>query len=57
MSLGMENLSFAACGNTMAKMAKKEGNDIPIMSEAKQVTSGVVRLIELQEAGYSYLRP
>jgi intracellular sulfur oxidation DsrE/DsrF family protein len=38
-------------------MAKKEGNDIPIMSEAKQVTSGVVRLIELQEAGYSYLRP
>ena len=41
----------------MAKMAKKEGNDIPIMSEAKHVTSGVVRLIELQEDGYSYLRP
>ena len=53
MSLGMDNISFAACGNTMAKMAKKEGNDIPIMSEAKQVTSGVVRLMELQEDGYS----
>ncbi len=57
MSLGMENLSFAACGNTMTKMAKKEGKDIPIMSEAKQVIAGVVRLIELQEDGYSYLRP
>lgn len=57
MSLGMENISFAACGNTMAKMAKKEGNDIPIMSEAKQVISGVVRLMELQEEGYAYIRP
>ena len=47
MSLGMDNISFAACGNTMGKMAKKEGKDIPIMSEAKHVTSGVVRLIEL----------
>ncbi len=57
MSLGMDNISFAACGNTMAKMAKKEGNDIPIMSEATHVISGVVRLIELQEEGYAYLRP
>jgi intracellular sulfur oxidation DsrE/DsrF family protein len=57
MSLGMDNLSFAACGNTMTKMAKKEGKDIPIMPEAKQVVAGVVRLIELQEDGYSYLRP
>ncbi len=57
MSLGMDNISFAACGNTMGKMAKKEGIEIPIMSEAKHVTSGVVRLIELQEVGYSYLRP
>ena len=57
MSLGMDNISFAACGNTKAKMTKKEGKEIPIMSEAKPVTSGVVRLIELQEDGYSYLRP
>lgn len=57
MSLGLENLSFAACGNTLTKMTKKEGKEIPIMSEAKMVIAGVVRLIELQEAGYSYLRP
>lgn len=57
MSLELENLSFAACGNTKAKMEKKLGKEVKIMDEAKQVKSGVVRLIELQEAGYAYVRP
>ena len=57
MSLQFENLSFAACGNTLNKMSEKAGMDIKIMSEAKMVTSGVVRLIELQEQGYAYIRP
>ena len=57
MSLELENLSFAACGNTKAKMEKKLGKEVQIMEEAKQVKSGVVRLIELQEAGYAYVRP
>ncbi len=57
MSLEMPNLSFAACGNTMNKMAKKEGAMPPLVAEAKNVPSGVIRLMELQEAGYSYLRP
>jgi intracellular sulfur oxidation DsrE/DsrF family protein len=57
MSLEMENLSFAACGNTHRKMSEKAGQEIPLMDEAKVVTSGVVRLIELQEAGYAYVRP
>ena len=57
MSLEMGNLSFAACGNTRAKMKKKEGMDIKLVSEAKVVPSGVVRLMELQEQGWSYIRP
>lgn len=57
MSLEMDNLSFAACGNTHRKMSEKAGADVPIMPEAKMVTAGVVRLMELQEQGYSYLRP
>jgi len=57
MSLEMENLSFAACGNTHRKMSKKAGKDIPIMTEATMVPSGVVRLIELQENGFAYVRP
>ena len=57
MSLELPNLSFAACGNTRKKMEKKEGKALVLVSEAKQVPSGVVRLMELQEQGYSYIRP
>ena len=57
LSLANENLAFAACGNTLAGMQKKAGHDIPLISEAKVVPSGVVRLVELQEEGYAYVRP
>ncbi len=57
MSLEIDNLQFAACGNTRAKMAKKAGKEIPLIDEAVQVQSGVVRLVTLQEQGYSYVRP
>jgi len=57
MSLEMENLSFAACGNTLRKMSEKAGHDVMLMEEAKVVPSGVVRLVELQQQGYSYIRP
>jgi len=57
MSLELPNLSFAACGNTQKKMAAKEGKKIPLLDEATWVPSGVVRLIELQEQGWSYVRP
>ena len=57
MSLELPNLTFAACGNTLNAMQAKAGHDIALMSEAKVVPSGVVRLIELQEQGYAYERP
>jgi len=57
MSLEMENLSFAACGNTLRNMSKNAGKDITLMDEATIVPSGVVRLIELQEKDYAYIRP
>lgn len=57
MSLEMENLSFAACANTMAGMKKKTGNDVVLLDEAEVVPSGVVQLISLQEDGYAYIRP
>ena len=57
MSLEMENLTFAACENTLKGMAKKAGHEITLMDEAKIVPSGVVRLIELQEQDYAYIRP
>jgi intracellular sulfur oxidation DsrE/DsrF family protein len=38
-------------------MEAKSGQPVPLMSEAVVVPSGVVRLIELQEEGYAYVRP
>ncbi|GAA3856527.1 DsrE family protein [Celeribacter arenosi] len=57
MALEDENISFAACGNTHRAMSAKAGADVALVSEATIVPSGVVRLMELQEQGYSYVRP
>ena len=57
MSETMPNLAFAACGNTRENMTRAEAKDIPLISQAKVVKAGVVRLVELQERGWSYLRP
>ncbi|WP_309144851.1 MULTISPECIES: DsrE family protein [unclassified Bradyrhizobium] len=57
MSETMPEVAFSACGNTKENMAKTEAKDIPLISQAKVTKSGVVRLMELQEQGWSYLRP
>lgn len=57
MSLENPNVSFLACANTQENMAKQEGKQISLISEAKITPSGVIRLMELQEQGYAYLRP
>jgi uncharacterized protein len=57
MSKTMPQLAFSACGNTRENMTRAEAKDIPIISQAKVVKAGVVRLMELQERGWSYLRP
>jgi intracellular sulfur oxidation DsrE/DsrF family protein len=50
-------VQFSACHNTMMGMEKHEGHPIPIVKEATVVPSGVVRLNQLQEEGWSYIRP
>jgi hypothetical protein len=50
-------IQFSACNNTKQGMEKTEGQAVPIVSEATIVLSGVVRLMELQEQGWSYVRP
>ena len=57
MSLENSNLAFIACGNTQANQSKAEGKPVTLISEAKVLPSGVVRLIELQKLGYAYIRP
>jgi intracellular sulfur oxidation DsrE/DsrF family protein len=53
----MPNVAFTACGNTSDAMKKAEGKEIPLVTQAKVVPAGVVRLMELQENGWSYVRP
>src|SRR2546423_4109164 len=50
-------IQFSACNNTKEGMEKKEGRPISVLSEAVVVPSGVVRVMELQEKGWSYIRP
>lgn len=50
-------VQFSACHNTMSKMEKKEGHAVTVVPEATVVPSGVVRLTELQEEGWTYIRP
>jgi intracellular sulfur oxidation DsrE/DsrF family protein len=54
---GTPEISFKACGNTQENMHKVENKDIPIIPEATVVKSGVVRVMELQELGWTYVKP
>jgi len=59
-SESLHNVSFEACNNTRENMARAEGKkpeEIPLYSAAKVVPSGVVELLELNEAGWTILRP
>ena len=57
MSLSNPEISFKACGNTQANMHKAENKDIPIIRTAEVVKSGVIRIMELQEQGWTYVKP
>ena len=50
-------VQFSACNNTKQGMEKTEGKEISVVSDATIVPSGVVRIMELQEQGWSYIRP
>jgi uncharacterized protein len=50
-------IQFSACNNTRQGMEKAEGHAISVIPDATIVPSGVVQLMELQEQGWSYVRP
>ena len=56
-SLAMQNITFSACGNTMAAIEKKTGHKPKLVEGVGVVKGGVARIIALQEDGYSYIRP
>ena len=56
-SLAMSDITFSACGNTMAKVEKKTGKKPVLLEGVQQVKAGVAQIMELQEQGYAYVRP
>jgi intracellular sulfur oxidation DsrE/DsrF family protein len=56
-SLAMQDITFSACGNTKAKMEKKSGKKVNLVEGVQMVPAGVLRIMELQEQGYAYIRP
>jgi intracellular sulfur oxidation DsrE/DsrF family protein len=57
MALSTPEVSFKACGNTQENMHKAENKDIPIIPQAQVVKSGVVRVMEQEEQGWTYVKP
>ena len=55
--LAMSDITFSACGNTMAAVQKKSGAMPTLLEGVNQVPAGVARIMELQEQGYAYVRP
>ena len=57
LALSTPEISFKACGNTRENMRKAENKDITLIPQAKLVSSGVVHVMELEERGWSYVKP
>ncbi len=56
-SLAQSDIKFSACMNTMHKFKRKHGYFPKLSEGVGKVKSGVARIVELQEQGYSYIRP
>ncbi|WP_249139153.1 hypothetical protein [Bradyrhizobium japonicum] len=57
LAMSHPEISFKACGNTRENMRKAENRDISLVPQATVVKSGVVRVMELQEQGWTYVKP
>lgn len=56
-SLALQNIVFSACSNTIRKFERVTGEKVALLEGVETVKAGVGRIIELQEEGYSYVRP
>ncbi len=56
-SLSKQEIIFSACGNTIKRIEQRDGKKVGLSEGVRVVPAGVVRIIELQEQGYSYVKP
>jgi len=50
-------LVLSMCGNAKAAAEKREGHEVVPLAGVGVVPAGIVRVMELQEQGWSYVRP
>jgi intracellular sulfur oxidation DsrE/DsrF family protein len=55
--LAGQHVTFSGCGNTLSTQSKQEGKEISLLPEAQLVPTGVARIVQLQEQGWTYVRP
>lgn len=56
-AMAEQGVRFSACGNTIHHMAKLLGHKPQLDKYARVVPAGIVRLVELNQAGYFVSRP
>ncbi|CAC9430761.1 hypothetical protein [uncultured Gammaproteobacteria bacterium] len=56
-SMALNNIKFSACQNTMRGFKRKKGHFPTLTDGVDKTPAGVVRIGELQQQGYSYIRP
>ncbi len=56
-SLNDSGVQFSACKNTIAGFTKKLGHKPELVSQAKPVSAGVVRILDLIDQGYILVKP
>lgn len=52
----LPQVTLSACGNSI-KMVRRDGKDFTLLDGARVVPAGIARLVELQEEGWSYVKP
>jgi len=50
-------VTVSGCSNTLTAQSKQEGKEITLLPEAQLVPAGIVRIVQLQEQGWTYIRP
>ena len=50
-------IAFTVCGNTKAIFEKREGHALSFIEGTRVVPFGIVRIVDLEESGWSYIRP
>jgi len=56
-ALSKQGVVFSGCANTKANQSKAENRLITLVGQVREVPTGVARITDLQEQGWTYLRP